>query len=131
MHGGVAADDELVERRRAAGVGQTTAVGAAELPLTVTLVSVIEPLPLSTPPPSLLAELSLNRAVSSGRSCPRCCTGRRRCMSIVAAEGAVSQRGRAPLPYRPPPFTEAELPLNVQLVSVPVPKKSKMAPPFK
>ena len=39
----------------------------------------------------------------------------------VSADGAVGQRGRAAELNRPPPLTDAELPLTVQLVSVVVP----------
>ena len=43
---------------------------------------------------------------------------RRRSPAVVAADGAVGQRGRAVELNRPPPLPLAELPLTVQLVSV-------------
>ena len=130
--GGVAADGAVGQRGRAAVVAQAAAVRAAELPLTVQLVSVAVPprcsqaaavpeaeLPLTVQLVSVAVPALLHRqaaAVAAGG---------------VAAEGAVGQRGRAdswPGRRRRRQLV-AELPLTVQLVSVAVPPMLYRPPP--
>ena len=52
LGGGVAADGAVGQRGRAAVAEQAAAVAAAELPLTVQLVSVVVPHVAARPPPS-------------------------------------------------------------------------------
>ena len=98
---------------------------AAELPLTVQLVSVAAPcstltLALNRPPPCG-GGLPLTVQLVSVAVPPGCSTAAAVAAGGVAADGAVGQRGRAVVVLDSRRRFPAEFPLTVQLVSVAVP----------